>query len=408
MKVDGLTVTGQTGSLRIDVGAGTSFNLGGFYPQNPNFPSQYTSTTTTTASIARAYRSGSGIYLDNNSGSFYTTIDPTKYDDGSGILQNTGTGNFTIQRVFYNPVSKRIVVYYGQSRYTNLLNALQYLSTDPFVEGEFTSKSLVFVAYLVLKGNTSDINDTENRTIQSGLFRNTAGGSGGAGAVPIYLHDLADVVETNPTSGQALVYNGSVWVNGTPLNATTASYVQNAVSSSYALTASYALNVPVTASYALTASYVANAQTASYTLNSVSSSYSNYALTASYALNAAAASGFPYTGSANITGSIDVVGSSAFGDTSNYNSTHNFTGIVYITAPSTYANNYANSYFANGTGLSVDGNIEVTGSLLVQSTTILSQVSSSFNFANDAAAATGGIPLGGLYHTSGTIKIRLA
>lgn len=30
-----------------------------------------------------------------------------------------------------------------------------------------------------------------------------------------------------------------------------------------------------------------------------------------------------------------------------------------------------------------------------------------FNFANDAAAATGGIPVGGLYHSSGTLKIRL-
>lgn len=39
---------------------------------------------------------------------------------------------------------------------------------------------------------------------------------------------------------------------------------------------------------------------------------------------------------------------------------------------------------------------------------ILSQVSASFDFADDAAAATGGVPLGGLYHTSGSIKIRLA
>ena len=41
------------------------------------------------------------------------------------------------------------------------------------------------------------------------------------------------------------------------------------------------------------------------------------------------------------------------------------------------------------------------------STAILSQVSQSFNFANDLAASGSGIPLGGLYHTSGTIKIRL-
>jgi hypothetical protein len=44
---------------------------------------------------------------------------------------------------------------------------------------------------------------------------------------------------------------------------------------------------------------------------------------------------------------------------------------------------------------------------LAESTMILASVSSSYNFANDTAAEAGGIPLGGLYHTSGTIKIRL-
>jgi hypothetical protein len=38
---------------------------------------------------------------------------------------------------------------------------------------------------------------------------------------------------------------------------------------------------------------------------------------------------------------------------------------------------------------------------------ILSQVSQSLDFADDAAAAAGNVPLGGLYHSSGTIKIRL-
>ena len=38
---------------------------------------------------------------------------------------------------------------------------------------------------------------------------------------------------------------------------------------------------------------------------------------------------------------------------------------------------------------------------------ILPFISSSFNYANDAAAATGNVPLGGVYHTSGSLKIRL-
>ena len=34
-------------------------------------------------------------------------------------------------------------------------------------------------------------------------------------------------------------------------------------------------------------------------------------------------------------------------------------------------------------------------------------LSPAWNYLNDAAAAAGGIPVGGLYHTSGTVKIRL-
>ena len=44
---------------------------------------------------------------------------------------------------------------------------------------------------------------------------------------------------------------------------------------------------------------------------------------------------------------------------------------------------------------------------LAQSTMILASVSSSYNFENDTNAAAGGVPLGGLYHTSGSVKIRL-
>jgi len=57
--------------------------------------------------------------------------------------------------------------------------------------------------------------------------------------------------------------------------------------------------------------------------------------------------------------------------------------------------------------LDVNGSTTITGSITVSNLIILPTVSSSFNFANDASASIGGIPLGGLYHTSGTIKIRL-
>jgi hypothetical protein len=99
----------------------------------------------------------------------------------------------------------------------------------------------------------------------------------------------------------------SYW-SGSIINAATASYVlqaqsasywsgsiQNTTSASYALTASYAANVPETASYALQA-------------NSAS-----FALTASYISGSGGGVGFPFSGSAIITGSLFVSGSTISG-----------------------------------------------------------------------------------------------
>jgi hypothetical protein len=58
--------------------------------------------------------------------------------------------------------------------------------------------------------------------------------------------------------------------------------------------------------------------------------------------------------------------------------------------------------------LDVNGSAIITGSLTVTTITTFPLVSSSYEFANDYSASLGGIPLGGLYHTSGVIKIRLA
>ena len=226
IKINGLTLTPITGSMGISIGSGETFNLGGFYPQDPNHPSSYVSSAFPTASIARAYRSGSGIYLDNNNGSFYTTLDSTKWDDGTGTLNSMASSDWQIQRVFINPVSGRTVVYYGQyGEYTTLLNALQYLATDPFVEGEFTSKSLVFAGYVVMNGNTTNLSDTaHNVFIQAGTFRNTAGSSGGSSIVSLTLDGIYDVNISGPTNGQALVYNSGVWENGTPISASNVLY----------------------------------------------------------------------------------------------------------------------------------------------------------------------------------------
>jgi hypothetical protein len=251
LKMSGYGLTGQAGSLRLSVGSGTSFIHGGFYQNNPEFPSQITTPSQATASLARINRSGSVIEFDTNAGNLYTVVDPTKYDrDGDGTLANVGNGNWSIQRVFSDPKTGVLYVYYGQARYTSLLNALQFLPTDPFTEGD-TFDFTTFVGFLVLKGNASDITDTANNSIiNGGLFRGSGQGSGGGIALS-NLDDLTDVSIISPINGQALVYDAGIWINSYPASA------------SFATSASYAPSTPA----------------------------------------------FPFTGSAQITGSLGVTGS---------------------------------------------------------------------------------------------------
>jgi hypothetical protein len=60
-----------------------------------------------------------------------------------------------------------------------------------------------------------------------------------------------------------------------------------------------------------------------------------------------------------------------------------------------------NTFFTNSSG-------SVTMYVYNNGNVILPRIATSFNFANDAAAASGSVPIGGLYHTSGSVKIRLA
>jgi hypothetical protein len=76
--------------------------------------------------------------------------------------------------------------------------------------------------------------------------------------------------------------------------------------------------------------------------------------------------------------------------------------------PFSYSYLQSNLLHAGGNTVEITGSLDVTGSLISRNTTILTQVSESLNFIDDAAAATGGVPLGGLYRNGSFIQIRIA
>ncbi len=62
----------------------------------------------------------------------------------------------------------------------------------------------------------------------------------------------------------------------------------------------------------------------------------------------------------------------------------------------------------SGSFATTGSNIFTTTQTISSSSIVLSQVSSSLNFSDDSEAATGGVPLGGLYRSGSFVLIRLS
>ena len=312
LKLSGLTII-PSGSLGLEVGSGTAFADGRNYQVDPNNPSYITDPGTTVSKIFRYYQSGSEFIQDTNNGLGYTLLDPANYNpDGLGVLTpvpGTGTNRrWSIQRVFWYPNSatKGIVVYYGSSTYANEVDAAANISYEQFVEVENTKQNAVYLGAIVIRNNGDFTDNTSYRLLPGGIFRNVGGSGGGGEITSLLLSQLGDVLISGPQDGQPLVYNNTdaKWENKSFISASISGNASTATSASYAATASYVLNAvsssfatnatnATTASYVLQAvssSFATNASTASYVLNAVSSSFATNASTASYVLNAVSSS----------------------------------------------------------------------------------------------------------------------
>jgi hypothetical protein len=176
------------------------------------------------------------------------------------------------------------------------------VSIDGLIQKPTTDYSITgsLLNFTVPPPNNTDV---EVRYLSPQTFTIVSGSGGGGGTGAGF-----------PFSGSAVI-TGSLLVTdyisgsftGSLLG--TSSYSNDSISSSYTLTASNSFN-SISSSYALTSSY---------SFNSLSSSNSTYAITASYALlvsgSGGSGAGFPFSGSAVITGSLNVTNTVTINDT---------------------------------------------------------------------------------------------
>ena len=213
IKKSGHVISPGASSLTVSRSSGTAFALGRNYVNNPNEPSLISDDAKNEATIYRYYQSGSEfVTVPNNA-----TIDPTNYNTPSTStgLTSVAGGQYSIQRVFFFPDAPDILaVYYGREVYNSIASALENLDFEPFVEIDNTVQQAIFLGYIIVKGNTTDLSNTSDaRFLQAGNFRSTVTSGGGGTPSTSELNDLEDVSLASLEVGDLLVYNGAEWQN---------------------------------------------------------------------------------------------------------------------------------------------------------------------------------------------------
>lgn len=213
LKLSGHEISANGANLTVNRSAGKAYAMGRNYSNDPNNPNIVTDTSAIpVTTIYHFYRNGSGA--------FTTTIDgaiiPGSLDNGTGTLGTVTPAKFTIQRLFYLPDQPTLLgVYYGRQEYNSISDALANIPFEEFSESESTATQGIFCGWLIVRGNTTALNDTaEAKFVNAGLFRNTAN-IGGGGLAIASIDDLNDVTTTTPTNNQVLRWNSGTlqWVN---------------------------------------------------------------------------------------------------------------------------------------------------------------------------------------------------
>jgi alpha-tubulin suppressor-like RCC1 family protein len=214
LKVDGYVMSGYGTTGGIQHTTGTAFALGANMDVDPNNPSLVTdSSAVPVQQLFYLYRNADGTYRTDPTSR--TTVNFGNYDDGDGTLGNVGNQSWSIQRVYKIPgLNNALYIYYGTAVYSSLTVASNNILLESFAEADITRYNGVFLGWLIVRGNGSDVSSSGDcRIVPGGFFRNTTGG-GGASTV-FNLDDLGDVAITSVANNQILRYDSTqgLWVN---------------------------------------------------------------------------------------------------------------------------------------------------------------------------------------------------
>ena len=173
INIENKTVSPINGTLQLSNPNIPFYYIGrnwGDTPNNRLFPNIRTVSAASPLTFTYLDRSGTVISTGN------TSLDPTQFDNGSGFTTITGD-NASVQRL-YMSASGSISVLYGQQQYSNLNQAIQRFSAEPFIKPPVLN-GFILLATIIVRTDATDLsNANQARIVAGGKFGDSGAGAG--------------------------------------------------------------------------------------------------------------------------------------------------------------------------------------------------------------------------------------
>lgn len=161
-RIDGLEVTPAGANLKLEVQAGIIFLEGANFHNNPAQPHELAVAGQDPANLFLVHRDPGDLDDVIIQLPQVTDINATQYDDGTGLV-SIGAANFVNHRIFVFQ-GGGIAVSYAQQTYANMDDAVAGAPTESYEERPIMERS-VFLAWLVVRGGTTDLTDVARAKI---------------------------------------------------------------------------------------------------------------------------------------------------------------------------------------------------------------------------------------------------
>lgn len=152
------------GAMEMLRTAGSAFRASANYVNSLIAPNTRASSAIDPVEFSYIYQDGVG---GTTTTAQRTEIDPTKYDDGSGTLQNVSNNDWTIQQIYLSPTTDFVAVGYGQEVWNNFTDAEDAYARHYTEVEQRIKDNLMRRGSVIVRGNATDLSDPSDAVFVS-------------------------------------------------------------------------------------------------------------------------------------------------------------------------------------------------------------------------------------------------